>query len=139
MDKGRAACSFSSRQLVSITTRPPVVIQIEQAPLPPPQRQNLVQPADPITIQSPKHVVIDDFLAPDEHKDMLAYALKNEEQFNAGTVTSDDANHRRNLVIMNFHESAHSKLLCNRLLTWFPQLTKMLGQDVFPWKQSSLS
>jgi SM-20-related protein len=133
MDQGRAACSFSSKQLISITTRPPVVIQIEQA-TPPAQRQTLSQPADPVTIQSPVHVVIDDFLSQDEHKDMLAYALKNEDQFNAATVTSDDASYRQNLVIMNFHEAAHSRLLCNRLLTWFPQLTKMLGQDVFPLK-----
>jgi Rps23 Pro-64 3,4-dihydroxylase Tpa1-like proline 4-hydroxylase len=130
LDKGQAACSFSSRQLVSITTKPPVVVQIEQQPVQPAQAQE--SQAEPIVVRTPRHLIIDDFLGVDEHRDMLAYALANEEQFEAGTVTSNDANYRQNLVIMNFHEAAHSTLICNRLLTWFPQLTQMLGMELFP-------
>jgi SM-20-related protein len=133
LDKGRAACSFSSRQLVSITTKPPVVVQIETQPAQPERAvQTPGAQAETIMVQTPRRLIIDDFLGVDEHRDMLAYALANEEQFNAGTVTSEDASYRQNLVIMNFHEAAHSTLISNRLLTWFPQITQMLNMDLFP-------
>ena len=77
-------------------------------------------------------MIIDDFLSHDEHRDMLAYALASEAQFEAGTVTTSDAHYRQNLVIMNFHETAHSTLIRNRLLTWYPQMVQTLGMELFP-------
>lgn len=130
-DQGRAAISFHSAQLVSVITSPPVVVRFEQAELPPPAPPGTAQAAAPVVIAAPRHVIIDNFLAPDEHHDMLAYALANEAHFKPGTVTSSEAHYRQNLVIMNFHEAAHSRLLCNRLLTWFPQIAQMLGMDLF--------
>ena len=129
---GRAACSFHSSQLVSVITEPPVVVNFEQkqAPKRPKQadRQRRPQPV----FRAPRPVIIDDFLAIDEHRDMLAYALASEKQFQAGTVTSDQAHYRQNQVIMDFHESAHSKLICNRLLTWYPFVAEQLGVPLFP-------
>jgi len=135
-DEGRSAISFQSSQLVSVITCPPVVIRVE-----PPQTQSQTSPGvhtaspapavPPAAVETPRHLIIDDFLAVEEHHDMLAYAIANEARFEAGTVTTRDSHYRQNLVIMNFHEAAHSKLLCNRLLTWFPQITRMLGMDLF--------
>jgi Rps23 Pro-64 3,4-dihydroxylase Tpa1-like proline 4-hydroxylase len=130
VDKGRAACSFNSSQLVSVITKPPVVIQIQQPETPPPQVVETLAP--PVVVQTPRHMIIDDFLGVDEHRDMLAYALANEDQFAAGTVTTNDAHYRQNLVIMDFHDSAHSKLIQNRLLTWYPQIALSLGMELFP-------
>jgi Rps23 Pro-64 3,4-dihydroxylase Tpa1-like proline 4-hydroxylase len=83
-------------------------------------------------VYTPRHVIIDDFLGLDEHRDMLAYALANQQHFAAGTVTSNDAHYRKNLVIMDFHTTPHSVLIQNRLLTWFPYITQMLGMELFP-------
>lgn len=134
-DDGQVAISFHATQLVSVITSPPVVVRTEQAKAPPEQVEPPPRQAEPqvppVVIETPRYLVIDNFLAVDEHHDMLAYALARQGDFKAGTVTTDDANYRQNLVIMNFHEAAHSRLLCNRLLTWFPQMTQMLGMDLF--------
>jgi Rps23 Pro-64 3,4-dihydroxylase Tpa1-like proline 4-hydroxylase len=130
VDGGKAACSFNASQLVSIVTNPPVVVQLEQ-----PARQVEVarQPQPPAEVlHRPGKMIIDDFLGEDEHRDMLAFALANEDKFSAGTVEGQESQHRQNMVIMNFHESAHSKLICNRLLTWLPQITQTMGIGLFP-------
>ena len=76
--------------------------------------------------------MIDDFLSAREHDELLAYALISEAQFQKGTVTTYEPDVRQNLVILNFGDSLHSRLLENRLLTWFPLLTRTLGMPMFP-------
>jgi SM-20-related protein len=131
LDHGRAACSFHSRQLVSVITEPPVLVQVEQ-----PVESNRPPPAPvpPVVVHTPRSIVIDDFLSPDEHRDMLAYAQGNADRFEAGTVVGKHSPHRQNMVIMKFSESAHSRLLCNRLLTLMPLFTRKLGLPLFPVK-----
>jgi len=129
LDNGRSACSFHSSQLVSVITQPPVLVQVELPELPAPQPALATPTA---YISSPRHVIIDDFLGLDEHRDMLAYALDNQQHFAPGTVTSHDAHYRQNLVIMDFHTTPHSLLIQNRLLTWFPHIAQMLGMALFP-------
>ena len=77
-------------------------------------------------------MVVDDFLSAQEHDELLAYALISEAQFQKGTVTTYDPGVRQNLVILNFGESVHSRLLENRLLIWFPLLARTLGVPMFP-------
>lgn len=138
MRDGRAACSFHGSQLVAVVTQPPVVIQLDgqqaaattqpaavSAPMP-------VAPAPTITIEQPRFAVVEDLLSPDEHADMLAYALAHQEQFEPGTVAAERTSHRENLVSMQFAASAHAALLANRLLTWLPVLAKTLEQPLFP-------
>jgi Rps23 Pro-64 3,4-dihydroxylase Tpa1-like proline 4-hydroxylase len=140
VDEGKAACSFNSTQLVSVITQPPVVVRIEQpetpakapAGKPAHRRQQAREPVAPTVIHTPRHLVIDDFLSEDEHRDMVAYALANKEQFQAATVTTNDINYRRNLVIMDFQKSAHSTLVQNRLLVWFPQIMREFNEKMFP-------
>ncbi len=130
LENGQAACSFNSSQLISVTTRPPVVVQLEK-PLKAATTPATPAPA-PIITHSPPHLVIDDFLNVDEHRDMLAFAVANEDSFDAGTVEGQPSHHRQNLVILDFNKFAHSTLICNRLLTWYPQLAKSMGMDLFP-------
>lgn len=129
LDSGRSACSFHSSQLVSVITQPPVLVQVELPEPPAPQPDVAATAA---FVYTPRHVIIDDFLGLDEHRDMLAYALANQHHFAPGTVTSNDAHYRQNLVIMDFHATPHSVLIQNRLLTWFPYITQMLGMELFP-------
>jgi SM-20-related protein len=125
LDGGAAACTVRTSQLVSVVSEPPVLVDLR----PPPA----AEPAgSAVRIRPPRFVVIDDFLGPLEHRELLAYALTSEEQFKAGTVSSYDPEHRQNLVFMDFGKTEHSRLIQNRLLLWFPLLAKTLGMPVFP-------
>jgi SM-20-related protein len=125
MKGGHAAFSFRPAQLLSIDTEPPVVIDLGAA---------AVAAADigAAQVQPARYAVVDDFLSPDEHRDMLAFALECQDSFEAGTVASSDPMYRQNLVIMGFGSSPHSTLLQNRLLVWLPFLLKKLRMPVFP-------
>jgi SM-20-related protein len=126
LDGGRAACTLRASQLVSIVSEPPVVVELTRIRAPSAH-------AGPATrLRRPRFVVLDGFLAPQEHREILAFALLSEAQFRAGTVTSYDPEHRQNLVIPEFGDSAHSRLIQNRLLVWFPLLAKTFGIPVFP-------
>lgn len=128
LDGGRESFSFNSAQLVAIITRPPVVIELEQpAARPAPGIQR-----DTVRTERPRFMVIDDFLGYYEHRDMLAHALQQKDKFDAGTTVNNDRKARQNLAILDFAQHAHSTLLCNRLLTWFPQIVQTLGIDPFP-------
>lgn len=130
LDGGRVAFSFQTSQLVSIVSEPPVVINLEAAKAATTgQRLSVGATAQP---RPARHVVVDDFLSAQEHDELLAYALISEEHFQAGTVTTYEPDVRQNLVILNFGESVHSRLIQNRLLVWFPLLAKTLGMRVFP-------
>lgn len=131
LDGGRVACSFQTSQLVSIMSEPPVVMEFNKAAAP--QRvPGAALPVQPTQLRRPQFVVIDDFLSPQEHNELLAYALISEEQFEAGTVTTYQPEIRQNLVILRFGETVHGRLIQNRLLVWFPLLAKTLGMPMFP-------
>ena len=135
LDGGRAACSFQTSQLVSIITEPAVVLNLEGPPNKPRRSQRAIDAGAavyPAQLRRPRFVVVDDFLSLQEHDELLAYALVSEAQFQRGTVTTYDPDIRQNLVILNFGDSVHSRLLENRLLVWFPLLAKTLGVPLFP-------
>jgi Rps23 Pro-64 3,4-dihydroxylase Tpa1-like proline 4-hydroxylase len=125
LDEGRAACTLRTSQLVSVVSEPPVVLEPPKTPAP-----GRAEPAS--RARSARFVVIDDFLAPVEHRELLALALAAEHEFKPGTVKSEESEHRRNLVIIDFGESVHSRLIQSRLLTWFPLLARTLGVPAFP-------
>ncbi|MFT7048967.1 MAG: SM-20-related protein [Halioglobus sp.] len=129
---GTESFSFNSAQLVALSTQPPVVVEFEHCPLPTPAPEIRTQA---VQLQRPEYMVIDNFLGHYEHLDMLAYAVQHKEGFDAGTVATGPQNARENLVILDFAQQAHSTLLCNRLLTWFPQILHTLGMDPFPVQQ----
>ena len=133
LDGGKVACSFQSSQLVSIVSEPPVVIPLEPDKA---ATSNKAPNTDPTAqraqLRRPRFVVIDDFLSLREHDELLAYALISESEFQKGTVTTYEPNFRENLVILNFGDSVHSRLLENRVLLWFPLVAKTLGVPMFP-------
>ncbi len=132
LDGGAAACTIAVDQIVSLVTSPPVLVQLEQPDLQPvpPQAAAVEVP----TLRRSECVVIDDFLGVDEHADMVAYALRERARFEPGTVQGQAHPARRNSVVMDFTAAAHSALLVNRLLVWFPLITRALGQEAFPLK-----
>lgn len=129
MEGGRSACSFQTAQLVSIVSEPPVVLELVM-PSEPARREHATIAS---RLRRPRFKVIDDFLSRQEHRELLAYALLSEPQFKAGTVVASyEPEARQNRVIMEFGESAHGRMLQNRLLIYFPLLAKSLGMPVFP-------
>lgn len=123
-DGGKTACSLRTSQLVSIESRPPVVVEKPKMPT--------SSGGDHTHLRRPRFVVIDDFLSPREHRELLALALASENAFKAGTAVSKDPEYRQNLVIMGFGNTVHAKLVQNRLLVWFPILAKNFGMAAFP-------
>ena len=133
LEEGRVACSFRASQLISVVSEPPVVLQGSPMSLPEPvESASRTAPAAWSRLRRARHLVVDDFLCPDEHRDLLAMAIASENLFEAGTVTNFDPEYRQNLNIPGFGQTAHAKLLQNRLLVWFPLLAKRLGEPVFP-------
>lgn len=138
LDGGRIACSFQTSQLVSVVSKPPVVVKLEPPQQRPPRAAttSIRGPGAPVArVRRPRFVVVDDFLGRQEHDELLAYALVSEPQFQKGTVTTYEPDVRQNLVILNFGDSVHSRLLESRLLTWFPLLAKTLEVPLFPLGQ----
>jgi Rps23 Pro-64 3,4-dihydroxylase Tpa1-like proline 4-hydroxylase len=122
---GKAACSLRSSQLVSIESEPPVVLNM-------PAEARRASAAGSSRLMRPRFRVIDDFLGPREHRELLALALASEDRFAAGTTVTNDPDYRQNLVIMDFGATVHAQLIQNRLLVWFPILVKTFGMPVFP-------
>ncbi len=121
LQEGTVACTFRADQVVSVISEPPVLVQ-----------PHATGGAQPIIIRRAHYMAIDDFLSPAEHADMLVLAVASEEQFETGTVAGDTAGHRQNLVIPRFGDSAHARMLQNRLLVWYPLLARTLGVPVVP-------
>lgn len=130
IDGGKIACSFQTSQVVSIVSEPPVVLKHDDVTSL--VRRESPSPRASYKLRRPRFVVVDDFLSKREHDELLAYATISEKHYQAGTVTTYQPDIRQNLVILNFGESDHAKLLVNRLLTWFPLLTKTFGMPLFP-------
>ena len=129
LQNGTEAFSFHSTQLVAASTTPPVLIQTDKV------EQTPQGEAAPAQIDRPTVAVIDDFLAPHEHSDMLAFAVQNRESFDAGTVITGPQNARQDMAFLDFAEHPHSRLVTNRLLTWLPFLLSKLKVAAFPVHQ----
>ncbi|MEO0436660.1 MAG: 2OG-Fe(II) oxygenase [Pseudomonadota bacterium] len=129
LNQGTESFSLNSAQVVAISTIPPVLIQA----------QGVNDVPDPAVTSSQLHrpsmMIIDDFLAPHEYADMLAFAIQHREAFGAGTVVTGPQNARKNLAFLDFAEHPHSKLVTNRLLTWLPVLLQRLSLAAFPVHQ----
>jgi Rps23 Pro-64 3,4-dihydroxylase Tpa1-like proline 4-hydroxylase len=131
LDGGRSACSFRASHVVAIVSEPPVVVEPQTTDAAP-ERDAWQEPVPHSRLRRARHVVIDDFLSPAEHQDMLVLATASEQNFQAGTIAGGELEHRQNLVIENFGDSAHAKLIQNRVLVWYPVLARALGVPVVP-------
>ena len=113
LEGGRVAWSFRTSNVVSILSDPPVVLNPEQLKRPAQteaRADGSAKDAAGVVNQTaytrrPRFVVVDDFLAAEEHDELLAYALVSEDQFQPGTVSSYEPGVRQNQAIMNFGES----------------------------------
>lgn len=119
LDGGRTACSFMSTSVVSVTTQPPVLI--DSGALQNPQSHN-----SPVS-ETPAFVQIDDFLTPQENRDLLEYALSSEPEFTGSTVTTNVDNYRKSRVLIDFKQSTWSKTILGRLKLHLPHIAATLN------------
>ncbi len=81
-------------------------------------------------------VVLEEFLAPDEVKQLMWYTLDHETEFQISEVVSPgvsggmiDYDHRRSRILMNLDR--HHEVIVNRIQACLPRVLAKLGRDVF--------
>lgn len=127
MDNGHAAFSFLSTSLMSVTTRPAVLIDQQHArPASMPHQSS----------GAPRHVLLDDFLTPAENEQLLAYALDCKDEFEGSTVSTNEgrkvsAHHRKSRVLFSIRESRWRDVFLNRLKLHLPHVIATLGVPGF--------
>ena len=123
LDGGEAAFTFAADSLISLVTRPPVVL--DQTPTTPSlihQQQTQFAP----------FVTIDDFLTPDENAELLEYAEANEAHFEGSTVinksksaTDDDV--RKSRVLFAIRDTKWRDIFLNRVKLHLCHIAPTLG------------
>ena len=115
LNGGKTACSFLSNSILSVVTTPPVLVELQ------------TQSGLDNTMAGPAaYVRIDDFLTPDENKQLLEYALANESAFEGSKVTSNEAGYRKSHVHYAIKNSDWRGVFLNRLKMHLPHITSTL-------------
>jgi len=118
LEGGQAACSFMSTSVVSLLTKPAVLVQPAEI---------YEAEAVPETDQaSPRFVRIDGFLTPDENKQLLDYALASETDFESSTVSTGIEDYRKSRVLFSITESKWSEIFMARLKLHVPHIAAAL-------------
>jgi SM-20-related protein len=117
IDEGRRSLLFSSSDLVGLVTEPPLFAE-GQAPA-----------AGPV-IEKSRYVMIENFIDPARHAELLAYVAGRESAFATSSVSTHDADYRRSLVLHEFPE--FSPLFRDRIRSLVPQLVGTFGLGAFP-------
>jgi Rps23 Pro-64 3,4-dihydroxylase Tpa1-like proline 4-hydroxylase len=107
-----------STSLVSVTTRPPVLIQQ--------QLFHDVKSEEAPSADAPGYVWIDDFLTPDENKQLLKYANANEPEFEGSSVTTKDKDFRKSKVLFSIKDSKWQTIFLDRLKLHLPHISAAL-------------
>ena len=134
IDEGRAAISFMSTSVLSIASRPAVLIDS--------QPQAYAQGAASAAA-APPYVRIDDFLTPAENEQLLQYALEGEEKFEGSTVFHNlkggvHEDYRKSRVLFAIKETRWKKAFIDRLKLHLPHITATLGMPGFRFQGSEI-
>ncbi len=134
IDEGRAAVSFMSTSILSIVSRPAVLIES--------QAQASAR-AIASAVATPPYVRIDDFLTPAENKQLLQYALEGEEQFEGSKVFHNregriHKDYRKSRVLFAIKETRWKKIVIERLKLHLPHITASLGMPGFRFLGSEI-
>jgi Rps23 Pro-64 3,4-dihydroxylase Tpa1-like proline 4-hydroxylase len=85
-------------------------------------------------------VVLDEFLAPQELEELIAYTLQREAEFQSSELVSPsgepgmiDSDHRRSRVLMDLGK--HEKIILDRIRGVLPRVLDQLGIEQFPVTQ----
>ncbi len=127
LDQGRRSFMFSSTDLVGLITDPPMVQ--DRGP-----RQPTVaaapQPGGGLGVEKSPYVMLENFVDPAVHADLVKFTLSHEKAFALSTVSTGDAAYRRSLVLHDFPQFAG--LFRDRVRSLMPQLAVAFGIGDFP-------
>jgi SM-20-related protein len=125
--------------------RPPVPAQpIPPRPPVPPAMKRSIETTEVAVMERPEFqnaqfVVLEEFLAPEELKDLTEYALAHEAEFSLSEVIAPGAHgsnvdyeHRRSRVLMD--AGKHQNVMLNRIQACLPIVMQRFGREVFPVK-----
>jgi Rps23 Pro-64 3,4-dihydroxylase Tpa1-like proline 4-hydroxylase len=120
VDNGRRSLFFSSSDLMGLLTDPPMLLQ---PPMAAPAAAAL--PPD----KSP-YVLIENFIEPAVHGELLEFVLAREKNFVASSVSTNDDDYRHSLVLHEF--PTYSAIFRERVRAMVPRLARAFGTGEFP-------
>lgn len=128
VDEGRHSLVFASTDLVGLLTDPPLVGDGAG-------RQPAV-PAAPKQvgdggIAKSRYLLLENFLDPARHAELLGFVAAHEREFAAATVSTKDADYRHSLVLHEFPQFA--KIFRDRVNALTPRLAAEFGINQFPF------
>ncbi|HYM03717.1 MAG TPA: 2OG-Fe(II) oxygenase [Stellaceae bacterium] len=126
VDQGRRSLIFSSADLVGLVTDPPLTNEAQTRA---PAAASVPQTSPPI-IEKSRYVLLDNFIDPARHAALLKYVMESESRFAPSTVSTNDKEYRRSLVLHEFPEFA--ALFRDRVRSLLPQLAGAFGLREFP-------
>jgi SM-20-related protein len=119
VDEGRRSLIVAAADLVGLITDPPLVTDAGRRPAP-----QLPPPSESAVAKSP-YVLLDNFLEPALNSELLNFVGAHEKEFVGSTVSTNDADYRRSLVLHNFPKFA--ELVRNRVRSLVPKLAEGFG------------
>ncbi len=120
IDGGHAAHTFMASSLVSVTTRPPVLVKPMSGTAAGSNRSG-----------ASSYLRIDDFLTPGENDLLLQYAIDQARHFQASGTIDSSKSHRRSKVHYAIRESHWKELFMSRLRVHLSHLANALGKPGF--------
>lgn len=122
INQGKSVLCFPSENLVGIITKPPMLIQQTEAS----------QDITPEILPS-DYIQIDNFLTPEEHKELIKYVLNKESDFVPTNTSTNDVNYRRSMVLYSFPELR--ELILDKIRKRIPEILNKLGLSSFAISQ----
>jgi len=127
LDQGRSSIIFSSTDLVGLITDPPMVN--DNGPCQP-ALQAASGPADRAAGEKSPYLLLENFIDPAVHAELLKFVAAHESDFAASSVSTTDADYRRSQVLHEFPQ--FSGLFRDRVRSLQPQLAVAFGMGEFP-------
>ncbi len=126
LDEGRSAMYIPSESIVGIATSPPM--QLDSTGL-------ILKHFHKVEIPSTyalgaQYLQFDDFLSPEDHQKLLAYAISTESQFVGSTTTNNLSDYRKSKLIYYPDQNVLQPLL-DRIHTVLPEVLQKLGLSPF--------
>lgn len=124
IDGGKSMLAFPCDRLVAVHTDPPLIAEADDA-LPAPQAKSANGRVVAEGVEPSRVFVIDDFLAPQVHQQLMPYALANEARFVDTTTSTSAKGYRESVVLHDFPEFAEIIRKTVRLVQ--PRVQRELG------------
>jgi Rps23 Pro-64 3,4-dihydroxylase Tpa1-like proline 4-hydroxylase len=127
VDEGRHSLIVASSDLVALLTDPPLVNEEEARRV---ATQAALRPISDGTIAKSPYFLLDNFMDPALHRELLGFVAAREKEFMPSTVSTEDTDYRRSLVLHEFPKFAD--YFRNRVRALVPRLSEGLGLGELP-------